>query len=166
LSLSVLGLALVSVLSAAPLPTGNSGIAARYPFDAGIASDTAVIFADDFESYGSAAGLTSRWSEAYHSANIRIATETTNVFAGGKSLELTVPRTGNEVSNTVAKVLSPGRDALFLRYYARFDGNGSAVFECAFRFRTGVRCPPGCHPRARPLVLLRVDGKGQHAWPA
>jgi hypothetical protein len=119
--LSVLGLGLVGVLSAAPLPHGNSGIAARYPSDAGIASDPAVIFADDFESYSGAAGLTSKWSEAYHSANIRIATEAANVFGGGKSLEFTVPQTSSEVSNTVAKVVSPGRDILFLRYYARFD---------------------------------------------
>ena len=52
--LSMLGLAFISVISAAPLPEGNSGIAARYPFDAGIASDPAVIFADDFESYSGA----------------------------------------------------------------------------------------------------------------
>src|SRR5712671_434865 len=79
LLLSVLGPVLIGVLSGAFLPNGNSGIAARYPFDAGIASDPAVIFADDFESY---------------------------------------------------------RDALFLRYYARFDSgfnvlgsshNGSTV---------------------------------------
>jgi len=136
LSLSVLGLALIGVLSGAPLPNGNSGIAARYPFDAGIASDPAVIFTDDFESYSGAAGLTSKWNEAYHSANIRIATEALNVFGGGKSLEFTVPQTSSEVSNTVAKVVSPGQDALFLRYYARFDGgfnvlgsshNGSTV---------------------------------------
>ena len=60
LSVSALGLALLAVLSAAPLPSGNSGIAARYPFDAGIASDPAVIFADDFESYSGAAGLTGK----------------------------------------------------------------------------------------------------------
>ena len=92
-SLSLVGLALIAVLSAAPLPSGTSGIAARYPSDAGIASDPAVLFADDFESYDSAAGLTSRWNEAYHSANIRIATEAGNVFAGAKSLEFTVPHT-------------------------------------------------------------------------
>lgn len=121
LSLSVLGLALIGVLSAAPLPSGNMGIAARYPSDTGIASDPAVIFADDFESYSSAAGVTSKWNEAYHPANIRIATEAANVFSGRKSLEFTVPQTSSEVSNTLAKVVSPGRDALFLRYYARFD---------------------------------------------
>jgi hypothetical protein len=121
-SLSVVALALIEVLSAAPLPSGDTGIAARYPFDAGIASDPAVIFADNFESYSSAAGLTTRWNEAYHSANIRIATEAINVFGGGKSLEFTVPQTSSEVSNTAAKVVSPGQDTLFLRYHARFDG--------------------------------------------
>jgi hypothetical protein len=118
----LLGLVLIAVPVAAPLPDGNSGIAARYPSDAGIASDPAVILADDFESYSGTAGLTSKWSEAYHTANIRIATEAGNVFRGGKSLEFTVPQTTSEVSNTVAKVVSPERDALFLRYYARFDG--------------------------------------------
>ena len=115
----MLGLALIGV-AAAPPPDGNTGIAARYPSDAGIASDPAVIFADDFESYSGAAGLTSKWNEAYHSANIRIAREPANVYAGGQSLEFTVPQTSSEVSNTVAKVVSPGRDALFLRYYAKF----------------------------------------------
>ena len=132
----VLGLALIGGTSAAPLPDGNSGIASRYPSDAGIGSDPAVIFADDFESYSGAAGLTGRWNQAYHTANIRVATEAGNVFGGAKSLEFTVPRTTSEVSNTVVKFVSPERDALFLRYYARFDGgfnvlgsshNGSTV---------------------------------------
>src|SRR4029077_16387627 len=101
---------------------GNSGIAARYPFDAGSASDPAVIFADDFEAYRGAGGLTRQWKEAYHTVKVRIATEAINVFGGGKSLEFTVPQTSSEVSNTVAKVVSPEQDALFLRYYARFDG--------------------------------------------
>jgi hypothetical protein len=90
-SLPALVLALIAMVSAAPLPSGNSGIASRYPFDAGIASDPAVIFADDFESYTGAAGLTSRWSEAYHSANARIASESINVLRGARSLEFTVP---------------------------------------------------------------------------
>jgi hypothetical protein len=115
----MVGLALIGV-AAVPPPDGNTGISARYPSDAGIASDPAVIFADDFESYSGAAGLTSKWNEAYHSANIRIAREAANVYAGGQSLEFTVPQTSSEVSNTVAKVVSPGRDALFLRYYAKF----------------------------------------------
>jgi len=104
-----------------PLPEGNGGIAARYPGDAGIASDPAVIFADDFDAYTSASGLASRWNEIYHSANIRLATEPGNVFSGSKALEFTVPRQSSEVSNNAIKYVSPGRDVLFVRYYAKFD---------------------------------------------
>jgi hypothetical protein len=104
-----------------PLPQGNSGIAARYPGDVGIGSDPAVIFADDFESYSSAANLTSRWNDAYHTANFRIATESGRFFSGRKALELTVPQQSTEVSNAAVKYVSPTRDVLFLRYYAKFD---------------------------------------------
>ena len=157
----MLGLALIGVTSAAPLPDGNSGIAARYPSDAGIASDPAVIFADDFESYSGAAGLTSKWNEAYHTANIRIATEAGNVFAGGKSLEFTVPQTSIEVSNTVAKVVSPERDALFLRYYARFDEGSTcwapATTAAPSRLTTVV---PACAPTATTSSLSATKRGG------
>src|SRR4030095_8263385 len=54
----VLGLGLAGPASAQPLPDGSSGIAARYPGDAGIGSDSDVTFAGDFESYTSAADPT------------------------------------------------------------------------------------------------------------
>jgi hypothetical protein len=103
------------------LPEGNSGIAARYPGDVGIGSDPAVIFTDDFESYSVPASLTGRWNEAYHTANIRIATESGNFFSGRQALEFTVPQTSSEVSNSAEKYVSPERDVLFLRYYAKYD---------------------------------------------
>lgn len=103
------------------LPEGDNGIAARFPGDAGIASDPAVIFADDFESYGSSAGLTSKWSQAYSTTNIRIATETGNFVGGSKGLEFTIPRQSAEGNATVIKQLNPEQDVLFLRYYAKFD---------------------------------------------
>jgi hypothetical protein len=109
------------------LPGGNTGIASRYPGDVGIGSDSAVIFADDFESYSTAAGLTNKWSEAYHAENIRISAEPGNVFHGGKALEFTVPKTNSEVSNTVVKYVKPERDSLFLRYYAKFDSSFNVV---------------------------------------
>jgi len=101
------------------LPSGDEGIAARYPGDEGIGGDGAVIFADDFESYGDASGLSDNWDAVYH--NVRIATEPDNVFAGSKALELTCPRQDAELSNTVAKVLTEELDVLFLRFYSRFD---------------------------------------------
>lgn len=106
---------------AGPLPEGNSGIAARYPGDKGIAGDPAVLFFDDFESYSGASALTTRWNEVYHAQNVRIATETGNVFSGAKALEFKVDQTSSEVSNTAVKYVSPTRDLIYLRYYARFD---------------------------------------------
>jgi len=43
------------------LPEGNTGIARKYPGDARIADDPAVLFADDFESYTKPADLGKRW---------------------------------------------------------------------------------------------------------
>src|SRR5262245_2312729 len=118
----VLGLGLFALTSAEPLPEGNNGIAVRYPGDVEISSDPSVIFADDFESYGSAAGLPSMWNQAYHTANIRIVSESGNFYSGKQALEFTVPQQSSEVSNTLIKYVNPERDTLFLRYYAKFDG--------------------------------------------
>lgn len=137
-------MAIVSVAGAQSLPEGNMGIAARYPGDLGIGSDPAVIFADDFESYGSASNLGTKWSQAFHAANLRIATESEKVFRGSKSLEMTVPQQSGEVSNNLIGRVSPGRDVLFVRYYAKFDAaynvlgsshNGSTI--------SGKYCCPG-----------------------
>jgi hypothetical protein len=132
-----------------PLPEGNSGIASRYPGDVGIGSDSAVVFADDFESYGSAADLTTKWNEAYHAPNIRIAKEPGNVFHGAQALEFTGPKTNNEMSNTVVKLVSPERDSFFLRYYAKFDPSfnvlGSSHNGCVVSasYWTGEGSGPG-----------------------
>lgn len=117
--------AVVACLLAMPalaqvLPEGNTGLASRYPGDVGIASDPAVVFADDFESYTSASGLTTRWTRTFQAA-ARIATEPSNVYAGAKALEFTLPQQDVEAGNAVIKAVSPGRDILFLRYYGKLD---------------------------------------------
>ncbi len=119
--LAALGVNAASPAVNPPLPTGNTGIASRFPNDANIASDPNVIFADDFESYTSPSNLTSRWNEAYHLQNLNIETAAANVFAGSKSLGLTVPTTTTEVSNTAIKYVNPTLDVLFLRYHAKYD---------------------------------------------
>src|SRR6267154_3836924 len=101
------------------------GIAARYPGDKNIASDPAVIFADDFESYTSPSQLWNKWNNVYQLRNIRIATETGNVFAGHKALEFSLPISSTEVANALSKRLSPGQDTVFLRAYTKFDAGYS-----------------------------------------
>src|SRR5687767_15113621 len=78
-----------------PLPQGN-GLAAQYPKDVGIASDPAVILADDFESYSSPSGMTSKWNHVSQGVNVRLSTESGNFFAGSKALEFTIPVTTTE----------------------------------------------------------------------
>lgn len=106
-----------------PLPTGNNGIAKDYLNDEGIANNPFVIYADNFESYNTVSGLTAsgRWNEAYHTQNIRLATEPGNYYHGTKALEFKVPQTNNEVSNTVIKYIDPTQDIIFIRFYAKFN---------------------------------------------
>ena len=86
--------AAIVLLAPSSLPTAaraQGGIAARYPGDKNIARDPAVIFADDFESYTAPSQLTRKWSTAYHLQNIRIATESANVFAGSSRWSSSCP---------------------------------------------------------------------------
>ncbi len=120
--------------TATPTPTANlsatpdipgetgDGIASRYPNDVGIGSDPSVLLFDDFESYtaGAAASQLSngRWDSAYH-PNLKIATSDVN--AGNKSLEMTLPVTTSQISNTIVKNISPTQDVLHIRCYTKFD---------------------------------------------
>jgi hypothetical protein len=79
--------AIIFFTASATAALADIGIVARYPGDKDIASDPAVIFADDFESYTSPSQLTTKCDGAYQLQNIRIATEPGNFFAGSKSLE-------------------------------------------------------------------------------
>lgn len=108
--------------AADPLPSGDMGIAAKYPGDAGIEGDPEVIFADDFEGYASADGLPARWDAAvFQPGLVRIATEPEHVFAGGQALEFTIPQQDAELSDATDRTVSPERDVLFLRYYSKFQ---------------------------------------------
>src|SRR5438067_3123707 len=108
---------IIFLTSSATATSADSGIAARYPGDKNIASDPAVIFADDFESYTSPSQLTTKWDGAYQLPNIRIAAEAGNFFSGSKALEFSLPTSTVEVSNALRKRLSPEQDTVFLRAY-------------------------------------------------
>jgi hypothetical protein len=114
-------------LATGPLPQGNTGIAAKYKGDVNITSHPQVIFADDFESHGSAADLTKKWDVVHHNAQTSIATQSANVYRGKKALEFRVPQQSQELSNTAAKQLAKERDVLFLRYYSKFDAGFDVV---------------------------------------
>jgi hypothetical protein len=129
LSVAICSFVVSMAAVAQALPQGNTGIASHYPGDAGLGSDPAVIFFDDFESYTGANQLTSsgRWDQAFQTSNIRVATESANVFSGSKSVEFSLPKTSGEVSNQLGKFLSPAQDIVFMRFYAKFDSSFNVI---------------------------------------
>jgi hypothetical protein len=103
------------------------GIAQGYPGDEGIEGHPDVIFADDFETYENASELWDRWDNTFQEAQTRIATESGNVYAGNQALEFTMPQGDTELSNAVQKVLTTELDALYLRWYSKFEANNDIV---------------------------------------
>lgn len=101
--------------------TANNGIAARYPGDKNIASDPAVIFTDDFESYTTPDQAKIRWGNGNGTQRMRIATEANHVYSGRKAIEFALPISTAEISCSLWKVLSPEQDTLFVRMYQKFD---------------------------------------------
>jgi len=167
----VLFSAVITFLTSSATPTtasADSGIAARYPGDKNIASDPAVIFADDFESYTSPSQLTSKWSSAYQPSNLRIATEQGNYYAGGKALEMTLPISTAEVANALSKTLAPTVDTAFIRAYTKFDPAYSVTNSNHNGLRLSAKYPgPGIRPPTDGtgffLVLLQnnIQGAGR-----
>jgi hypothetical protein len=115
--------------SSAPPPVGD-GIAAKYPGDVGIEADPDVIFADGFESYGSASDLSQKWDNFFQVAQTKIVTDPANVKAGAKALEFSLPQQGTELSNAVQKILTTELDVLYLRYYSKFDSSFDVSGSC------------------------------------
>ena len=133
-SFSVIFIFLVPSATPTAAPA-DSGIAARYPGDKNIASDPAVLFFDDFESYGTASQLTTRWNNVFQLNNTRIATEPGNFYGGGKALEFKLPQTTVEIANAVVKNISTPADTLFARVYTKFD----PLYDIAGSNHNGIR---------------------------
>jgi len=125
------------------------GIASHYPGDKGINYDPNVLFFDDFESYTSPAQLTSNWSAAGHLADLRIATEVGDRYAGAKALEMTLPISAREISNSLDKKLVPAQDVVFLRAYTKFDAGYEVHGSNHDGLRLSANYPgPGIKPPA------------------
>jgi len=141
-----------------PLPQGSTGIAASYPNDAGISSHANVLFADGFETYNSAGQLTSSGNYDNYYQGSNVALDTATFFAGTKSLRLRMPSTGSEVSNAVVKDLSPTRDSLFMRVYARYQPTYAGVNSAHNAMRiTGNYTGPGRRPNGRDFFLVNIE---------
>src|SRR5438874_6169717 len=105
--------AVITFLISSATPTtapADTGIAAAYPGDKNIASDPAVILADDFESYTTPDEAKTKWGGGNGTQRMRIATEANHVYSGSKAIEFSLPISATEISCSFWKVLSPEQD--------------------------------------------------------
>ena len=139
------------------LPEGNTGIAASYPNDSGIATNANVVFADGFDSYTSVSQMSGNYNGYFQQNNF--ALDTSNFFGGSKSLRIRMPQTGTDVWNALIKTISPTRDKLFVRAYARYSPNYSGVNEAHNGMRlTGTPyLGPGRRPTGRDFFLVNLE---------
>jgi hypothetical protein len=127
------------------LPEGNSGIAAEYLGDAGIAADARVLFFDDFEGYRGIDDLWGRYDGFYQQFNVKL--ETVGAFAGTQSLAVTLPKIASAQYNAVTKTVAP-QDVLFVRFYTKLDA-GFAVTASAGHNGVNISASydgPGVYP--------------------
>jgi len=139
----------------APLPEGERGIAAKYPGDAGIERDPAVLLRDDFES----GNLRAKWDVVFHEATLRLSEEPENVNGGRKALELTFPQRSDAVGNGVMKRLKDEREILFLRFYTKYE-KGLDVTG-AGSFHNGGSISAHYHVDGRSTPGRRADGRNK-----
>jgi hypothetical protein len=140
------------------LPQGNTGIAAAYQNDSGIASNPNVVFADTFDNYTSVGQLTSSGNYNSYFQGGNLALDTATFFGGSKSLRMRMPQTGGEVSNAIVKDLSTTRDKLHLRVYARYAPNFSGVSSAHNGLRmSGKYSGPGRYPNGSDFFLVTIE---------
>jgi hypothetical protein len=146
------------------LPEGHTGLASKYPEDAGIGKDPAVLLHDGFEEASDAKDLAKVWDAGvFHEKHIRIVEGPENRHGGRKALEFTVPQQDQELSNAVARNLKEERDVLFLRYYSKFekgfDQVGSSHNGCviAAHYYENGRATPGVPADGRNKFLAAFE---------
>lgn len=142
-----------------PLPAGDTGVAAKYPEDAGIGKDAAVVFAHDFEDVSTVAELRRRWDSVFHDDTLAITADSDNVHGGGKAVEMVFRRKDGEAGNGLMKRLAPERNVLFLRFYQKFD-HGLDV-KGAGSFHNGGTISAHYHVDGRSTPGKRADGRNK-----
>jgi hypothetical protein len=124
-----------ATMAGSPLPSGDTGIASKYPGDVGIEKDPAVLFHDGFEDCACPADLQKKWSGVFGEHGMRITEEAANIHGGKKALEFAMPQQVTPQSSGLQKVFKDEHDVLFLRFYSKF--------EKGFDYPPGVSCHNG-----------------------
>ena len=122
-----------------------------------------MILADDFKSYTSPSQLNDEMEGAVSMANMRIATEAGNYYAGIKALEMKLPISTTEVSSSLKKLLKPEQDVVFMRIYQKFDSGIQWRRRITTESGLSAQYPGGWHHTAsRRHRFLPVAAAKQH----
>jgi hypothetical protein len=123
------------------LPEGP-GLAAKYPGDAGLADDAAVVFAENFEQ-DSLQAVQKRWESVSAAERMELTDDTPAASAGKRSLRMTHVGGGGEGGHLYRRLL-PGYDQLYVRFYVKFDPECAPVHHF---FHVGGYHPPTPYPQ-------------------
>lgn len=97
----------------------SHGLAQQYPGDVGLAQDSNVIFAEDFES-GSLDTVAARWESVTNREIMALSPDTPSGSHGGHSLLMSHVG-GSSTGGHLYRRLLPGYDKLHMRFYVKFD---------------------------------------------
>jgi len=98
----------------------NEGIAARYPGDVGIEENEAVVFHETFEQ-GTIGNLGERWTNISNKDGrvLSFAMDSPPGSPGERCLRMTATK-GHDTGGHLWKLLEPGYDQLYARFYVKF----------------------------------------------
>lgn len=151
-------MSLLLLLLQAALPEGDDGLAARYPGDAGLEKDPAVVFVETFE--GTVDEICARWDQAAGKPIMSKSDERPPGSPGGQSLLLTRTAGGTDGymdgGNFYRRL--KGHDRLFLRFYMKFNRDHAPIHH----YGAGLL---GINPPSRwPLGRAGLRPKGDHLF--
>lgn len=134
---------LCALLAAAELPEGATGIASRYPGDAGIAQDSDVVFVEDFAT-GGVSDLSQRWDTVVDPETMTLVAE--GVPGARDRQALLITHTGGQgEGGQLYRRLLPGYDQLFARFYVKFAADCAPIHH--FGTHLGGFNPPTPWPQ-------------------
>ncbi|MCE5270698.1 hypothetical protein LLH00_05380, partial [bacterium] len=106
----------------------QTGLAALYPGDRGIANDPAVVFCENFDSAGSVTALDTNWTLASNKDNrvLALVQDDPTGTSGGRSLRMTATK-DHDTGGYLWKLLDGGYDQLYARFYVKFAADAPYV---------------------------------------
>lgn len=134
----------------------GAGIAAKYPGDVGIGSDTRVILFENFESRANAMSLLGDWTATYNSVSITSTAD--NVFSGNKAVQFELPISTEEVGTGIAKDFGTKYDVIYLRYYSKLETNFNVVGSS----HNGVDISAGYYVNGNATPGVPADGTNKY----